>query len=165
MKKTLYRLIMVFTLPILFSSCLKEDNVSELVIKDVKLFMKDVRQQDSLVTTVTKGNEVKIVVYTDADMVSVWPGGIREVMKKTNGLADSIDMFNHPVLVVSDSYSDYGLVKARGLNTTVQNDGWYVSYVYPNAGQFDLIMVAGNHGYDGPHVKQLVHKAGKITVK
>ena len=148
----------------LLVSCLKEDIVTDPVVNSVEMYIPDVNKQDSLVTSVPAGKEVKILVRTTADMVSVWPGGIRAVMKKKNSTADSIDMFNHPVLEVSDHYMDYGLVKARGLNTTLSNDGWYVFYTYPNPGQFDLTIVVTNHGYDGPDLRRVVHQAGKITV-
>lgn len=165
MKNTLYLMVLAFIGSIIITSCLKEDNVTDPVISSVQMFMPDANNQDSLVTMVQKGKKVKFVINTRADMVSVWPGGIRTVMKKKNSTADSIDMFNHPVLEVSDSYSDYGLVKARGLNTTVGDDGWYVFYTYPDAGTFDLTIVATNHGYDGPELRRTVHHAGKITVQ
>ena len=101
----------------LLVSCLKEDIVTDPVVNSVEMYIPDVNKQDSLVTSVPAGKEVKILVRTTADMVSVWPGGIRAVMKKKNSTADSIDMFNHPVLEVSDHYMDYGLVKARGLRS------------------------------------------------
>jgi hypothetical protein len=99
-------------------------------------------------------------------MISIWPGGIRTIMKMKNSTVDSIDMFNHPVLIKSDCYSDYGLVKAQGLTKTLQADGgWYASYTYPTSGEFDLTIVATNHGYDGPDLKRIIYEPGKVTVK
>lgn len=165
MKNNICILILTFTMSLLFASCLKEENTSDPVINSVQMFMSDVNNKDSLVTTVPKGKKVKFVISTNADMVSVWPGGIRTVMKKKNSTADSLDMFNHPVLEVSDSYEDYGLVKARGLNTTVGNNGWYVSYTYPNAGEFDLTIVATNHGYNSPDLRRVIYNAGTVKVQ
>lgn len=147
------------------TSCLKEDTVSDPVVHSVQIFMADIDSQDSLVTSVPKGVQLKFVVDTRADMVSIWPGGIRKVMKTKNNAADSIDMFKNPVLEVSDSYEDYGLVKARGLNTAVGDNGWYTFYTYPEAGEFDLTVVVTNHGYDSPDIRRVVHHAGKISVK
>lgn len=163
MKKIIY--IIGLTVSIFLSSCLKEDNVSAPVIIDVKNYMTDINGKDSLITEIFKGKKIKIVAFTKADLVAIWPGGIRTIMKKKDGITDSIDMFNHPVLVASDNYSDYGLVKAKGLTTTVMVGGWYAFYTYVAAGQFDLTIVATNHGYDGPDLKRAIHEAGKVTVK
>ena len=156
---------MAFTGSFWLSSCLKEDNVSDPTVSGIKMFMTDKKGKDSLITEVSKGKTIKIVVYTDANIVSVWPGGIREIMKKKNSTVDSLDMFNHPVLVKSDNFKDYGLVMARGLNTSLIVGGWYCSYKYPTAGQFDLTVAATNHGYDGPDLRRVIYQAGKITVK
>ena len=165
MKKILYILILTLAVPLFIISCLKEDNVSDPFVSDTQMYMTAKDGKDSLITEVFKGKKIKIVVYTDANMVSVWPGGIRTIMKKKNSTVDSIDMFNHPVLVASDSYSDYGLVKAKGLTTTVMEGGWYAFYTYPAAGEFDLTVVATNHGYDGPDLRRIIYAAGKVTVK
>ncbi|GAA4447224.1 hypothetical protein GCM10023091_41740 [Ravibacter arvi] len=153
------------------TSCLKEDIIETPGVKEVKIYMTDKAGKDSLVTEVPSGKPVKIVVGTDADMCSVWPGGIREIMKKkvsTDGgvtFPDSIDMFNNPVLVKSDLYSDYGLVGARGLKTALSAEGWYCSYTYPKPGSFDLVVVVTNHGYDSYNFKPAVVPIGKIDVR
>ena len=165
MKKIKYILILVLAVPMFITSCLKEDNVSAPAVTSTSMFMTDKEGKDSLITEIFKGKKIKIVVYTHADMVSIWPGGVRTIMKKKNSTQDSIDMFNHPVLTNSDNYSDYGLVKAKGLTTTVMTDGWYAFYTYATAGEFDLTVVATNHGYDGPDLQRVIYEAGKITVK
>jgi len=165
MKKITYILIMALAVPLFLTSCLKEDNVSDPVISEVKMFMTAKDSKDSLINEVFKGKRIKIVVYTDANIVSIWPGDIRTIMKKKNSTIDSIDMFNHPVLVASNNYSDYGLVLARGLTTSVTVGGWSCFYTYPVAGQFDLTIVGTNHGYDGPEWRRIIYNAGKITVK
>lgn len=162
-KKTFLILILIF--PLLFISCLKEDNVKRPTVTGVEMYMTDGSGKDSLISEVFKGKNIKIVVHTDADMVAIWPSGVRTIMKKVNSAADSIDMFNHPVLVASDAYADYGLVKAKGLTTTVTEGGWYAFYTYPSAGEFDLTIVATNHGYDSPDLRRTVYEGGKITVK
>jgi hypothetical protein len=165
MKKIIYILILTLTVTFFLISCLKEDNVSGPVVSDTQMYMTAKDGKDSLITEVFKGKKIKIVAYTDADMVAIWPGGIRTILKKKNSTVDSIDMFNHPVLVASDWYSDYGLVKAKGLTTTVMEGGWYAFYTYPAIGEFDLTVVATNHGYDGPDLKRVIYDAGNVTVK
>lgn len=159
------RIMLIAVVSSSFTSCLKEDNVSKPVVSDIQLFMTDVNGNDSLITEVFSGSKIKFVVTTDADMVSVWPGGVRKVMKKQNSTQDSIDMYGHPVLEASDHYDDYGLVKARGLNTSLGDTGWYVFYTYPAAGEFNLTILATNHGYDGPELKRTVYDGGTISVK
>ncbi len=166
MKKILFiSIILALTVPIFFTSCLKEDNTKAPVVTDIKMFMTDQLGKDSLITEIFKGKKIKIVVYTNADLVAIWPSAIRTIMKKKNSTADSIDMFNHPVLVVSDYYSDYGLVKAKGLSTTQLEGGWYAYYTYPATGSFDLTIVATNHGYDGPDLKRIIKDNGAVVVK
>lgn len=170
MKTIKYTTILGAVFTILFTSCLKEDNVLTPIVRETKMYMTDVKGDDSLVTQAVKGKVVKFVVSTDADMVSVWPGGIRKIMKKKisdDGVtfADSLDMFNHPVLINSDNYSDYGLVKAKGFKTTLSDEGWYCTYTYPNAGEFELVVVVTNHGYQNADYKQAVYKEKNIMVK
>jgi len=146
-------------------SCLKEDFIPEPSVQSLKMYMSDIDGRDSLVTEATSKKTLKFVVETEADICSIWPGGIRTVMKKKGSTIDSLDMFNHPVLVKSDCFSDYGLVGARGYKSTQTNGGWYVSYVYPAGGDFDLTIVVTNHGYESSEYKQVIINYGTITVK
>lgn len=134
-------------------------------VTNVEMYMTDVYGKDSMITEVFSGEIIKILVRTDAAIVSIWPSGVRTIMKKANSTADSVDMFNNPVLINSDCYPDYGLVKAQGLNTTLTEGGWYAFYTYPAAGEFDCTVVATNHGYDGPDYARTIYEAGKIIVK
>jgi hypothetical protein len=165
MRKFKYILILMVAVPVFLISCLKEDNVTDPVINSVQMFMTDKSGKDSLITEIFRNKKIKIVVYTKADMVSIWPGGVRTIMKKKNSTVDSVDMFDHPVLVTSDCYSDYGLVKANGLTTTVTEGGWYAFYTYTTVGDYDLTIVATNHGYDGPELRRVVYQAGTMNVK
>jgi hypothetical protein len=165
MKRIIYILTLALTFALFLPSCLKEDNVKNPTVSDTKMYMTDKTGKDSLVTEIFKGKKIKIVVYTDANIVSIWPGGVRTIMKMKNSTVDSTDMFGHPVLTASDCYSDYGLVLAKGLTTTVTTGGWYAFYTYTKAGEFDLTVVATNHGYDGPDLKRIIYTPGKITVK
>jgi len=165
MKKRINIWFLTLIVALSLFSCLKEDNVSDPEVSDVKMFMEDVNGNDSLITEIHKGAQIKIVAYTNADLVSIWPGGNRIVLKKANSTVDSIDAFDHPVLQVSDHFSDYGLVKAEGLTTTLTEGGWYASYTYPNSGDFDLTIVATNHGYDSPDLRRKIYEMGKVTVK
>lgn len=166
MKKIIYSMIPVLVVSFFLTSCLKEDNVKNPTVSSAEMYMTAKDGKDSLITDIFSGKKIKIVIYSDADMVSIWPGGIRTIMKMKNRTVDSIDMFNHPVLIKSDCYSDYGLVKAQGLATTLQSyGGWYASYTYPTAGEFDLTIVVTNHGYDGPDLKRIIYEPGKVTIK
>jgi hypothetical protein len=171
MKKLLYFISLGIIVSLSHISCQKEDSGSVPTVGEVKLYMTAKDGKDSLVTQPVKGKVVKFAVVTDADICSVWPGGSREVMKKKKSLdggvtyADSTDMFNHPVLKVSDNYTDYGLVNAKGLKTSQTAVGWYCSYTYKTSGTFRLTVVVSNHGYDGPEYQQVVVDAGQITIK
>lgn len=171
MKKIIYFIILGMFVSLSFVSCLKEDNIQAPTVSEVKMYMTGKDGKDSLITQPIKGKSMKFVVVTKADICSVWPGGSREVLKKKKSLdggvsfPDSIDAFNHPVLKVSDNYSDYGLVGAKGLKTSQTAGGWYCTYTYKTAGTFDLTIVLTNHGYNGPEYQQVVVPGGKITVK
>lgn len=160
MKRILYIAILFFTALLTCVSCLMEDNVKNPVVDDVKFFMTNADLKDSLITQIFNDNQIKISIYTDADLVIIWPGAIRTVMKKKeNGKTDidSLDMFNHPVLVRSDDFTDYGLVGAKGVATSLGDDGgWYAWYTYPSPGDFTLTVVATNHGYDSPDLKRAI---------
>lgn len=146
-------------------SCLKEDFVLDPSLNSLTMYMLDVNGKDSLVTEISKGITVKFMIETEAEVCSVWPGGVRSIMKKIGTTIDSLDMFNHPVLRNSDCYSDYGLVGARGYKGTQTAGGWYVSYKYQQSGSFDMTIVLTNHGYQNPDYRQVVIPYGKITVK
>jgi len=171
MKKILYFITLGMFVSLSFVSCLKEDTVQAPTVSEVQMYMTAKNGKDSLITQPTKGKAFKFVVITKADICSVWPGGSREVLKKKKSLdggvsfPDSIDAFNHPVLKVSDVYTDYGLVGAKGLKTSQTAGGWYCTYTYKTAGSFDLTVVVTNHGYEGPDFQQVVVPSGKITVK
>ncbi len=165
MKNIKYLLVLVLTVPLFVASCLKEDDIAAPSVNSVKMYMTGKDSKDSLVSEAKSGKTVKFVVETDAEICTIWPGGVRTIMKKKGTAIDSLDMFKHPVLISSDCYSDYGLVGARGFKGTQTAGGWYVSYKYPNVGNFDLTLIVTNHGYNGPDYKQVVVDGGKITVK
>lgn len=165
MKSKRYFLVLVLTLPFLVDSCLKEDFIPAPSLSSVNMYMTAKDGKDSLVTEAVKGKTIKFVVETEADICTVWPGGVRNIIKKKGTTIDSLDMFGHPVLKSSDCFIDYGLVGARGFKGTQTAGGWYVSYKYPNTGEFDLTVILTNHGYSGPDYKQVIVPYGKVTVK
>ena len=165
MKKIKYLSVLVLIVPFLVASCLKEDIIPVPSVNSVDMYMIGIDSKDSLITEVFSGKTIKFVVLTDAEICTIWPGGVRTIMKKMGTTIDSLDMFNHPVLVRSDCYIDYGLVGARGFKGTQTDGGWYVSYKYPNAGEFDLTLVVTNHGFNSSDYKQVVVPYGKVTVK
>ena len=164
MKKIKYFILMGLIAPFILLSCLEEDIVKTPTVREVKMYMTDIEGNDSLITKPTVNKAFRFVVDTDADIATVWPGGERRIMKMQDAVTDSTDMFDHPVLIVSDYYSDYGLVKARGLKTALGETGWYASYTYKTPGEFDVNIVVTNHGYVSADFKQTVHNAGKVTV-
>ena len=164
MKNIQYNILLALLLPVVLMSCLKEDIVLEPTVQSVTMYMTDVAGNDSLITQPTVNQPFRFVIETDADIATVWPGGERRIMKKKNSDTDSLDMFGHPVLIVSDHYADYGLVKARGFKTALGERGWYCSYTYDSVGDFDLTVVVTNHGYQSNNYQQLVYQPGKVTV-
>jgi len=168
MKKSIYILIISLFGALIISSCLKDDLIPDPAIDKVEFYMIDVSGNDSLITDIYAKEAIKIAVFTDCDIVSVWPGGKRTVMKRKNSTADSIDLVGNPVLITSDHYSDYGLVGARGLKTTEMKSGeklgWHTSYTYPSPGQYKLTVVATNHGYDSFDVHRAIREID-VTVK
>jgi hypothetical protein len=164
MKKLISIPIIAFSVLLFITSCLKEDNIGNPKITDFKIYMEDVDGNDSLVTEIYSGKKINIAVFTDADMVSLWPGGIRTIQSKKNSDIDSIDMFGNPVLIESDWFVDYGLVGAKGYKTSSREGGWHTTYQYPLAGQFNLTIVATNHGYAGFDIKQVIREV-VITVR
>ncbi len=165
-------LLVLMAFACMLTSCLKDDDVGPPKVSEVLFFMEDVNGEDSLVTEFGKGEEVKILIKTQADLCAIWPGDVHTVMKKTvsdelgEKGADSTDMYGHPVLAQSNDYNDYGLVGARGLKTTLsERGGWYTRYTYPNSGSFELVIVATNHSYDGGNYQRSVFDYGKVTVK
>ena len=164
MKKTKHTILLGLLLPLFLLSCLEEDIVPAPTVQSVKMYMTDQEGNDSLITQPTAGEPFRFVVETDADIATVWPGGERKIMKKKNSDADSLDMFGHPVLITSDYYIDYGLVKAQGYKTALGETGWYCSYTYESAGEFDLTVVVTNHGYQSADYQQVVYQVGTVTV-
>jgi hypothetical protein len=165
MKNLKYLLVLVITVPFFVASCLKEDYISAPSVNSVKMYMTGTDGKDYLVTEAVKGKTVKFVVETNAEICTIWPGGVRTIMKKKGTTIDSLDILNHPVLISSDCFSDYGLVGARGFKGTQTAGGWYVSYKYLNVGEFDLTLIITNHGYKSSDYKQVIIPYGKVTVK
>jgi len=164
MKNIKFILIPALAVLLFITSCLEEDNVPYPQISDVKMYMSDVDDQDSLINEVFAGKKVKIIVYSDADIISVWPGAIRQIRKKVNSDVDSTDIVGNPVLIKSDYWSDWGLVGAKGHKTSSMEEGWYCTYTYPSAGTFEMTVVATNHGYNSFDLKQTLYNK-TITVK
>ncbi len=168
MKSIIYLVIAFLFASLITTSCLKEDIVPNPVVDKVEFYMTDINGNDSLITEIFSNKSIKIAVFTDCDIVSVWPGGIRTVTKKKNSTLDSLDLVGNPVITRSDHYSDYGLIGARGLKTTEMKSGsklgWHTTYKYPSAGQFILTVVATNHGYNSFDLHRTI-KEINVTVK
>ncbi len=98
-----------------------------------------------------------IGIKSSADIIVAWPGGERVTMKKKGTAIDSTDINGNVVLTKSNHYSDYGLLRAQGLKTSLNNEiGWIFSYKYPATGDFVFNVIATNHGYDSGEYDQRV---------
>jgi len=98
-----------------------------------------------------------IAIKSNADIIVVWPGGERVTMKKKGTAIDSTDINGNVVLTRSNYYSDYGLLRAQGLKTSLNAEiGWIFSYKYPTVGNSEMNVVATNHGYDTAEYDQRV---------
>ncbi|WP_372775093.1 hypothetical protein [Mangrovibacterium sp.] len=139
-----------------FVSCLKED-IAPPTVEGVKFYTLNENNKYEEVTNPIKGVSYTIAVESTADIVVIWPGGERQVMKMADNVTDSIDINGNQVLVKSNYYSDYGLLRAQGLKTNLNSEiGWATLYKYPEAGTFTLNVVATNHGYDSADYDQRV---------
>ena len=169
MKNIKIILILAVTVPLLFESCLKEDIVADPYVHDILFYASDVDGNDSLITDIHANQKIKIAVETDADIVSIWPGGLRTVQKKKNSTVDSLDWNGNPVLVRSDCYSDYGLVMAIGYKTSLveqkekEYNAWACSYTYKTPGTYTLTVVATNHGYESFDLQRII-KEIEVTI-
>jgi hypothetical protein len=149
-------LILLLFLSVAFVSCLKEDFPSPEV-KGVKLYTLDSENKYQEVTNPKKGVIYTVAVESNADIIVIWPGGERQTMKKKGTAIDSTDINGNVVLAKSNYYSDYGLLRAQGLKTNLNEKiGWAALYKYPEAGTFTLTVIATNHGYDSADYDQRV---------
>lgn len=167
MKNTIFSIIVLLIATATFQSCLKDDNVTNPSVESVKFYTVDANGKFTEVSDLKAGTLYTIGVKTTADICSVWPGGERTVMKKKGTTIDSLDINNNQLLIKSNCYSDYGLLNARGLTTSLNSTikGWVVAYKYPAAGQFSLTVLVTNHAYDSSSYKQVVFDTGKVTIK
>ncbi len=139
-----------------FVSCLKEE-IGAPVVEGVKFYTLNENNKYEEVTNPKSGVTYTIGVASSADIVVIWPGGERQTMKKYGTATDSTDINGNVVLAKSNYYSDYGLLRAKGLKTNLNDEiGWAALYKYPQAGTFDLTVVATNHGYDSYDYDQRV---------
>lgn len=148
-------LALVF-LSVAFVSCLKEE-IGSPVVEGVKFYTIDENNKYQEVTNPQSGTTYTVAVDSEADIIVIWPGGERETMKKAGTVADSTDINGNVVLAKSNYYSDYGLLRAKGLKTNLNKEiGWAALYKYPQAGTFNLTVIATNHGYDSSDYDQRV---------
>lgn len=142
------RIVYLFFVPLLLlSSCLKEEIPSPRVEGLTLYFLNDENQYVE-VTTPVVGTRYVIGINSDADIVTLWPGGKRQTMKTVAG-TDSVDINGNVILITSDHFSDYGLLNARGLTTSFHDViGWNAAYTFSSPGKHTIVSVATNHGYD-----------------
>lgn len=139
-----------------FTSCLKGD-IPAPDVASVKFYLVDENNQYQEVTNPQSGVKYTVAVESNADMITIWPGGERETMKKAGTAVDSTDINGNVVLAKSNHYGDWGLLRARGLKTNLNEEiGWSTLYKYPESGTFTLTVIATNHGYDSNDYDQRI---------
>ena len=137
-----------------FVSCLKEDFPAPEV-NGVKFYTLDENNVYQEVTNPKSGVTYTMAVESTADIIVIWPGGERQTMKMEGTATDSIDINGNVVLAKSNFFSDYGLLRAKGLKTNLNKEiGWAALYKYPESGTFMLTVIATNHGYDSAEYDQ-----------
>lgn len=135
-------------------SCLKEE-IGAPVVEGVKFYTVNENNKYTEVTNPTSGVTYTVGVASSADIVVIWPGGERATIKKYGTATDSTDINGNVVLAKSNHYSDYGLLRAKGLKTNLNDQiGWAALYKYPEPGTFNLTVIATNHGYDSSDYDQ-----------
>jgi hypothetical protein len=155
MKKYNHIFYLMFALSFLFVSCLKEEIPAPRVNGITFYLLNEDNKYDEVPAPVA-GIRYAIGVDSEADIVSVWPGGIRQTIKNVAG-TDSTDINGNVVLKTSDHYIDYGLLNARGLTTSLHDEiGWNASYRYTAPGNYKITIVATNHGYDSNSYDQRI---------
>lgn len=141
-----------------FVSCLK-DEIPAPTVKGVKFYILNEKSKYEEVTNPRSGVNYAVAVESNADIIVLWPGAERIVMKMADNVTDSIDINGNQVLVKSNYYSDYGLLRAQGLKTALNDEiGWNALYKYPEPGTFVMTVVATNHGYDSADYDQRTFK-------
>ena len=155
MKKINKIFYLMFALPLFFVSCLKEE-IPAPTVKGITFYVLNEENKYVEVPTLVAGTRYTIGVDSDADIISVWPGGKRQIRKNVAG-ADSTDINGNVVLIASDHYIDYGLLGARGLTTGLHDEiGWNAAYTYSTPGNYKITIVATNHGYDSNSYDQRI---------
>lgn len=156
---------LLLIISIVFASCLSEGSVKNPTLDGIRFYTLNSENQFVEETSPVSGVNYTIGVETDADICSIWPGGVRNTVKKVGTQIDSVDINGNVVLSKSDCYSDYGLLKAQGLKTSLNTSiGWMATYTYGKPGEYELTVVLTNHGYDDSDYKQVAIPK-KITIK
>lgn len=149
-------IVVLLLLSVAFVSCLKEE-IGSPVVEGVKFYTLNENNKYEEVTNPKSGVTYTIGVASSADIIVIWPGGERATMKKAGTAVDSTDINGNVVLSKSNHYSDYGLLRAKGLKTNLNDQiGWAALYKYPQPGTFNLTVVGTNHGYDSAEFDQRV---------
>lgn len=163
MKKYSYIIYLLFAPILLLVSCLKEE-IPSPTVNDLTLYFLNEDNKYVEVSTPVVGTKYVIGIKSDADIVTIWPGGKRETIKNVGG-TDSIDINGNVLLKTSDHFSDYGLLNARGLTTSFHDEiGWNAAYTFNAPGVYIINSVATNHGYDSNSYDQRVFEF-EVTIK
>lgn len=148
--------VALLLLSVAFVSCLKEE-IPAPTVEGVKFYTLNENKEYDEVPNPKSGVTYTVAVKSTADIIVIWPGGERNTMKKAGTAIDSTDINGNVVLAKSNYYSDYGLLRAKGMKTNLNEElGWAALYKYPEAGTFELTVIATNHGYDSADYDQQV---------
>lgn len=156
MKKFKNLIIILLLFSATFTSCLKGD-IPSPEVNGVKFYLVDENNKYQEVTNPKSGIKYTIGVDSNADIIVIWPGGERETYKKAGTAIDSTDINGNVVLKKSNHYSDWGLLRAQGLKTNLNEEiGWAALYSYPKPGTYNLTVIGTNHGYDSNDYDQQI---------
>ncbi len=156
MKLIKYIAIPLLILSTIISSC-DNNKIPSPEVESVKFYTLNASNEYEEVSNPKKGVTYTIGIKSNADIVVIWPGGERVTVKKKGTQNDSTDINGNVVLSKSNYYSDYGLLKAQGMKTSLNSKiGWTALYKYPTAGEVTLNVIATNHGYDSYEFDQKV---------
>lgn len=145
-----------------FSACEKETETPSL--DKLEIYVKDADGNETLVdlNAVPAGEQLKIVVTSDADKAAIWYGGDCNVVESSTG-GDTTDIWGNPIIASSgsDCYEHWGLLNAVGRDLVPgEEEGvstWVDEYFYSyNEGTYTMTIILINDGFDGPDYKQHV---------
>lgn len=149
------KFVMPIILMAIISFSCEEDEIGNPAISDVTFIEIGEDNSEQIVGSGQVGVPLTFQVTTDGDLCTLWPAGVRNILKsQLDASKDSIDVYGNVVLVASDDFQDYGLVGARGKMMTGSNArGYRFTYTYANPGTYEVVIIATKHGVSDAQYK------------